>query len=466
MLNRPDIENQWLFDRTKEVQQAPDAHIDLWAREHYKSTVITFAKTIQDVLASHGEDPILPKELTIGIFSHTRPIAKSFLRQIKREFESNAVLHENFPDILYENPQKEAVKWSEDDGLIVKRKSNPKEATIEAWGVVDGQPIGKHFDRLIYDDVVTAESVGSPDMIEKTMRMIELSYNLGANEGTKRFIGTRYHFNDAYKTIINRGTATPRIYPATEDGSVDGVPVLLTAEKLAEKRRDMGPYTFATQMLQNPKADETQGFLDSWLEYEEGIKQGGGTTYLLFDPASGKKKGNDYTAAWAVELGKDGNVYVLDMVRDRLNLTQRGNLVMKWHRKYKPLQTRYEQYALQADIEYIKTLQAKEKYKFEITAVGGKVSKQDRIRRLIPYFSGGRIILPLYLYYTDYEGTTKELVNEFVEQEYKAFPVSAHDDMMDALARLLEPDFPLVWPKEEKDDRRHASASSDNWESW
>lgn len=466
VLNRPDIENQWLFDRCKEVEASPDAHIDLWAREHYKSTVITYAKTIQDILASHGDDPLIKKELTIGIFSHTRPIAKSFLRQIKREFEGNEVLKENFPDILYENPQKEAVKWSEDDGLIVKRKSNPKEATVEAWGVVDGQPTGKHFDRLIYDDVVTAESVGSPEMIEKTMRMLELSYNLGANDGTKRFIGTRYHFNDAYKTIMQRGTATPRVYAATEDGSVDGVPVLLTPEKLAEKRRDMGPYTFATQMLQNPKADETQGFLDTWLEYEEGITKGNGTIYLLFDPASGKKKGNDYTSGWAIELGTDGNVYVLDMVRDRLNLTQRGALVMKWHRKYKPIQTRYEQYALQADIEYIKTLQAKEKYKFEITPVGGKVSKVDRIRRLIPYFSSGRIILPLYHYYTDYEGTTRELVNDFVEQEYKAFPVSAHDDMMDALARLLEPDFPLIWPKEQPATTRPQQEASDNWENW
>jgi len=35
----------------------------------------------------------------------------------------------------WQNPQKESPKWSEDDGLIVKRKGNPRESTREAWGL-------------------------------------------------------------------------------------------------------------------------------------------------------------------------------------------------------------------------------------------------------------------------------------------------------------------------------------------
>lgn len=185
-LNREDISHPWLFDRCREVQASPNDHIDLWGREHYKSTVITYAKTIQDILASHGDDPIVDKEITVGIFSHTRPIAKSFLRQIKRDLEGNELLYEWFPDILWENPQRDAPKWSEDDGIIVQRKTNPKEATLEAWGVVDGQPTGKHFDLLIYDDVVTKDSVTTPEMIEKTMTSLEMSYSLGAMGGHRR----------------------------------------------------------------------------------------------------------------------------------------------------------------------------------------------------------------------------------------------------------------------------------------
>ena len=92
VLNRSDLRHPWLYERCREVQGAPDGYLDLWAREHGKSSIITFGLTIQDIL----NDP----EVTVGIFSFNRPTAKAFLRQIKREFESNETLKSLFPDIL------------------------------------------------------------------------------------------------------------------------------------------------------------------------------------------------------------------------------------------------------------------------------------------------------------------------------------------------------------------------------
>lgn len=452
VLNRRDMDRPWLEARCREVQEARNGQLDLWAREHYKSTIITFGLTIMEVLGSHGDNPLPEyggRELCFGIFSHTRPIAKGFLRQIKVEFETNARLKALFPDILWADTRK-APKWSEDDGIVVQRRTNPKEATIEAWGVVDGQPTGKHFTRLVYDDLVTKESVTTPEMIAKTTQALELSYNLGADGGTKRFIGTRYHFNDSYKTVIDRGTAVARVYPATEDGTVDGEPVLLAADALAEKRRDMGPYTFACQMLQNPKADETQGFREEWPRYYDGDAAHGTTRYVLVDAASSKKKGSDYTAAWVIGLGADQNYYALEIVRDRLNLTQRAELVMDLHRKWKPKEVRYERYGLMADIEHIKFVQAQQNYRFDIIEVGGQTSKPDRIKRLIPLFEQGRVYLPRTQHRTNYEGKVEDMVSVFLHEEYKAFPVSLHDDMLDALARIAEPELALSWPAERK----------------
>ncbi len=70
-----------------------------------------------------------------------------------------------------------------------------------------------------------------------------------------------------------------------------GEPVLLSQESIDEKRRDRGPYVFSSQMLLNPKADETQGLLRDWVkDRHSGVSWKAMNTYLLFDPASAKKK--------------------------------------------------------------------------------------------------------------------------------------------------------------------------------
>jgi predicted phage terminase large subunit-like protein len=469
---RRDIFKQWLLDRCKEVEANPNGYLDLWSREHYKSTIITFGKTIQDILASHGDDP-LPEwkgiEPTFGIFSCTRPIAKGFLRQIKREFESNKILKDLFPDVIWENCQKEAPKWSEDDGLVLKRKSNPKESTVEAWGLVDGQPTSKHFFIRVYDDLITIDNVRSPNMIAKTTEAWELSTNLGMDGGYERMVGTRYHFNDSYRSIIARGAAIPRIYPATLDGTPNGEPVLLSKEALQKKRRDQGPYTFSCQMLLNPLADETQGFKRDWVRFYDSTDGSGMNTYICIDPAHAKKKENDYTVMATLGLGPDNNFYLLDIIRDRLNLTQRGDYLFRLHKKWRPLNVFYEQYGMQADINYLQDRMNRENYRFGIQPLAGKLSKSDRIKALIPIFEQHRFYLPNSLFKTNYEGKTEDLIDIFLNEEYDAFPVSVHDDMFDAISRIIHDEQSyIVWPQsyEQPVNDRYSVKRQSNTSAW
>lgn len=430
VLDRDDVDRDWLFDRCREVQARPDGCLDLWAREHYKSTIITFALTIQDIL----NDP----EVTVGIFSHVNKIAKDFLKQIKRELESNEALKALFPEILWADPVKEAPSWSEDSGIIVKRKNNPNAATVEANGLVDGMPTGKHYSVLVYDDVVTEKSVTTPEMIKKVTDAWELSLSLGvADGGKRRTIGTRYHYNDTYGTMLERESAVPRVYSVTEDGKVDGEPVLLTREQVKEIRSDRGPYTFACQYLLDPKADSTMGFLEDWLAVWPAVHTNNLNNYILVDPASGKKKDSgDYTAMWCVGIGADDNYYVVDMLRDRLNPTERIDRLFAWHRRYRPLAVAYEDYGMQADIHNIQERMKKENYRFTLVPVGGRMAKPDRIRRMVPLFEASRIILPETCWRENLEGVMEDLTQTFIRQEYLPFPVGAHDDMLDALSRL------------------------------
>ncbi|NBK26470.1 MAG: hypothetical protein EOM68_31225, partial [Spirochaetia bacterium] len=136
----------WLYERCMEVQAEPDGYIDIWARDHYKSTLITFLKTVQDILV----DP----EITVCIYSYSSSTATKFLRQIKLVLEGNRKLIDLFPDILFDdvskpywidsNGDRQKMIWSE-DGIRVKRKSNAKENTVEASGLVIGQRTGGHY---------------------------------------------------------------------------------------------------------------------------------------------------------------------------------------------------------------------------------------------------------------------------------------------------------------------------------
>lgn len=468
LLNRRDVEHPWVFQRIREVQHQPDGHLDLWARAHYKSTVITFAKTIQDILASHGEDPLLEHEQTFGIFSHTRPIAKAFLRQIKAELQYNVLLHELFPDILFEKPQVQAPKWSEDSGIIVRRNSNPKEATVEAWGLVDGQPTSKHFNVLVYDDTVTRESVTTPEMIAKTTEAWELSLNLGARGARRRTIGTRYHFADTYHAMMKRGAAIPRIYPATVDGTLTGEPVMLTRAELEKKIADMGPYTASAQLLQNPIADSLQTIRRDWLRYyprrSPDTWRRAANIALLVDPANEKKKSSDYTAMAVVGKGQDGNLYLLDAVRDRLGLRERCLEAIRLHRTWKPKVTAWERYGKDADIDALKMLQDEENYRFHVVEVGGTMSKTDRCNRLLPLMSEGRFWLPTDLYRTLSDGQTVDLARVLVEEEFMPWPVPLHDDLFDAIARIF--DVTLAWPRGADEKPRDAYADDSPRGSW
>ena len=461
--------------------------LDLWAREHGKSSIITFGLTIQDILATHGDDPIRTPEVTVGIFSHTRPIAKGFLRQIMQEFEQNEDLKALFPDILWAEPRKQSPKWSEDDGIIVKRKSNPKEATVEAWGLVDGQPTAKHYRLRVYDDTVTKESVNTPEMILKTTSAWEHSLNLAANDGPARYTGTIYAQFDTYQTMRDRGIKA-RIYPATKDGTDKFTPencVLMTPEALGKKRLLMGPSTFSTQMLLNPKGGVISGFDEKWLQYWPRDQFAGLNFIILVDPASRPKSSSasrkrissDYTAIWVLGLGSDGNWYVGDYIHDRLNLKQRVMTIMALHRRWKPSFVGWEEYGLQADIEACEWEQARQNYRFAITPLGGQLKKEDRIGRLQPVFENRRIYLPEGgCVHTNYEGVAVDTIRQFINEEYLAFPVVQHDDGLDSLSRIEDEEVKLyvsppagVAPERSRfmDEimADHAHAGAGNWQS-
>ena len=406
VLGRRDLANAWLFARCREVERAPDGHLDLWSRYHYKSTIITFAGVIQEILC----DP----DLTVAIFSHTRPIAKAFLVQIKRELESNEYLKDLFPDVLWRAPAREAPKWSENEGIVVRRASNPKEASVEAHGLVDGQPTSRHYGLLVYDDVVTVESVGSPEQIKKTTDRWELSDNLGRAEGVRKWhCGTRYHFGDTYGIILERGVLKPRIHPATDDGTLDGRPVLLSPARW-EEIKSAQRSTVSAQMLLDPRAGNVAVFRAEWLKGYE-VRPAALNVYILCDPSKGSGARSDRTAIAVIGIDVAGNKYLLDGVRHRMKLSERYDFLKRLYGRWsgepgvQSCRVGYERYGAMVDLEVIAEYQQRDRAFFLIEELnfprdGSAHAKPDRVERLEPDLRAGKFLLPAVVYHPDFGG--------------------------------------------------------------
>jgi hypothetical protein len=472
LLHRDDAIHPWLYERCREVEADPDGYLDLWAREHYKSTIITFAGIIQEILRD--------KEITIGVFSHTKGVARKFVQQVKYELEANTELQRIYPDVLYADPQKQSPKWSLDTGIVVKRANNPKEATLEGHGLVDGMPVGAHFRLRVYDDVVTPASVTTPEQVNKTTEAWSLSDNLGAvttlPDGTQVMrrwhIGTRYSFADTYQHILDKQILTPRIYPATDDGTKSGNPVFLSREIWDHKLKTQLDSDIACQQLQNPLAGAQAMFDKTWLRHYE-VRPETLNVYIMVDPASSKKRGSDYTAMAVIGVDANLNKYLLDGYRHKMNLAERWTNLRNLYRRWSAMpgvqhvKVGYEKYGMQSDIEHFESEMQREGRSFPIIELNwtrdGTESKEDRVQRLVPDFKQSRFWLParnekpaktqieyieqgrahlvgVPIKRKDHEGRAYELTQTLID-EFLFFPFSLHDDLIDACSRIYDMDY-------------------------
>jgi predicted phage terminase large subunit-like protein len=436
-LNRKFVDNDWYFERCREVQSEPDGYLDLWFREGGKSTIITIALTILDILRK--------PEITVGIFSHTRPIAKSFLRVIKREFESNDVLKTCFPDVLYRDPQADSPKWAEDSGIIVIRTGNPPEATIEAHGIVDGMPTGRHFQLRVYDDVVTRESVSTPEQMHKTLDALDLSDNLGSIGGNVRMIGTRYKLGDAYEEYTKRGVVKPRIYPATDNGRVDGNPVFFTQDEWDRRVQTQSPAIIASQMLQNPLAEDSVIFQADWFNLWPGDKElpAFSSVFLSLDGAISEKTTADFSCILALGLFKatEGSpkfsIMVLDCFMERVSYPDlRDECIRQYQNKFGKKDKNVDGFIIEDKSSGSALIPDLRKAGISVYPYNpGGLDKTARANLVSPLLRDGYVWLP-----ESRNPKRKGLPMNWISEAYEQwcyFPNVKNDDAVDALTQAL-----------------------------
>lgn len=390
--------------------------------------------------------------LQIITASNTKELAEEFGRRVR-----NAASEPDF-NMLWgaslSGDNSSAARWSLDKG-----------GQYFAVGV-GGAIAGRRGDLAIIDDpVATREDADSERMRQRNWDWYNNDLLTRLKPGGRIvFIMTRWHEDDLAGRILDRdGKRWLVIKIPMEAGEKDILgrqpgerlwKSWFTEDMVQQAKCD--PRSWISLYQQEPRPADGAEFKRGWIcRYASPPKRG--NNIILVDPAgdpqaSGtQRKKSDRTVMWVVRLGPDNNAYLVDGIIDRLNTTQRIDKLFELHRKWRPHQTRYERYGMQSDVGLIRSEMDKRDYRFRLIEVGGKVDKNARIRRLIPWFEGGRIWLPHQLMYTQVDGTRIDLMREFIEVEYVTFPVGRFDDGFDCLARIEEPELTLPWPSPDEE---------------
>lgn len=328
---------------------------------------------------------------------------------------------------------------------------------------VGGTPIGKGGDVIIIDDPFKSrEEAESPTQRKKVKDWYTSSmYSRLEGDGIIILMHQRWHEDDLAGWLLTEH--------AEENWEVIDLPALcideasdplgrvqeeaLWPERYDEDRlfkisRAVGPRDWLSMYQQQPRSQEGDEFKRGYIRYYERppIEVGRGMTiYILVDAASSKKKNSDFTSIVVVGIGADGNKYLLDGVRDKLKLSERTKKLFDMHRKWNPRFVGYEQYGQMADIEHIQSVMEQENYRFPITTLGGRMRKEERIRRMLPDLENNVWWFPEELWIKSVEGKVTDLIATIIEQEMLPFPVGRKDDFIDGMSRIY--DVELVRPR-------------------
>ena len=257
----------------------------------FKSTFFVVTCTIFDLINNPN--------LTILIASETATNAEAHLAEIKKKLESPA-----FRSIF--GDWTSGFTWRNDAITIRHRKLFSKEASIETAGI-EKAITGKHYDKIICDDVV-----GMLDRDSEAKRKLTFNFCNGLfdvlkkEQGQLLYTGTHWHREDYYFHIENKlapaavkTETTPWIIskvPARAGGQPEGkleYPRLLSEKRLLEIRTvkqgkdGIDISTFMAQYMLNPMAPEEQIFKTFKFVDIKGVKY---ETFIQWtDPALSNK---------------------------------------------------------------------------------------------------------------------------------------------------------------------------------
>ncbi len=403
----------------------------LMPRGSFKSSLVTIGYSLHEIL----RDP----NIRILIDGETFNNARKFLREIKGHIEYGSVFREKFGDLVKSEPP----GWTDSEIIIRTRTKNLKEPTITTSGI-DVVKVGMHYDLIICDDLVSQLNITTRDQLDKVIDHYKLILSLLEPKGRLIIIGTPWDFSDLYGYVQKYEMAgfdfhkmsavlTPG-KPLEECFKKDLLfPERLSKEFLIEQRNSQGSYIFSAQYLCNPVPDEAATFKKGWFKWYDSPDEIPKDVlhFTTIDPAISQEKHAHYTVILTIAVDKFNNWWIEPYTREKLDPLEIVESIFQTHRRYKPMRMGLEVVAFQKSLQYFIKDEMKKRGNYlplKELKTDTRISKEMRIRGLVPRFEQRMIYI---------RRDMKEL-----EYELTRFPKSETDDLVDALAYMLQIAYP------------------------
>lgn len=351
----------------------------------------------------------------ILLVSSTASLSEWWLGRIRKEIENNSSLYDMY------GPQKSDV-WRQNELQLANG------SVIKAIGA-DGQTRGLRPAVVLVDDLENDEGVWSENTRLKLEEWFWRSLtNVMNRDGQLILIGTILH----PLSLLNKIIKDPphgwvcRKYEAIENGKSIW-PERWPLEDLLKRRKEIGEAAFQQEFMNNPIPSEWRTFKEEQIHFFE-QEPPGCVYFTTVDPAFtvGSRGDPDYTAIITCAVDVDKNIYVVDCFRKRVLPNEVIDEILRQYEKWNPEVIGLETVAAQKVLKYGLNDECEKRgiYPYIKELSTGGMRKEYRIERLQPFFDNGKVFL-------------RKEMTDFVA-ELLSFPTGNHDDMVDALASLLD----------------------------
>ncbi len=436
----PDLTNQFhlglctWFDRHLGYNQ-----LHLHPRKHFKSTLIN--------VTSNARMALIDPNYTCCIISSVMDNSQMFLGIIKNHFIHNEKFRALYPEHAVHKSKQEGTQKS----FTTPARTNFRlgVGTFDAASL-DKTVVSRHYMKLIFDDPMDDQNSETADQRQKAQDRFATMLATTSIRGKLPWhdvIGTRWDFDDLYQWILDRNERTP-IYKILitkarrydEDGNCH----ILFPERFSKEYLDflenefMGKYRFSC-LYQNDPVPEGESdldfakvaLLDGPGEYKKLRGDSPVRRVVTVDPSGADPRERDCPHVITVsEIDREGNIYIREINRGWWNPDVFVDRMCTVAQNWGVRKVGFEKVSLsKIYIFYLeKAIKDKHLYLQVIPLTrDSRVSKNDRIKRIIPFLNKGKIHVM---------ATDPNL--DILQREMREFPRGRFKDILDTIADAVE----------------------------